>query len=161
MLTKKLLVILFAGLLTAIGHAQTNMKEGKMIQTENYKIVSNHYKASAEGNIEKMFENVSPKIVWKEMDGFPCAGVYHSQSEIVENVFKVLGRDWTNYRFELEQLIDGGEYIVGIGNYRGKNKKTQKELNVRVSHLWQIKEGKIVRFEQFTDTLLVQQASIK
>jgi ketosteroid isomerase-like protein len=161
MLAKKLLAIFLVGFFTTSGQAKSDKKEVTVTHTENYKIVNDHYMASAEGNIEKMFQNVSPKIVWREMDGFPCAGVYHSQSEIIENVFKVLGRDWIGYRFELDQLIDGGAHIIGIGNYRGKNKKTLKELNVRVAHLWKVEEGKIVQFEQFTDTLLVQQAGLK
>lgn len=131
-----------------------------MNTSKNYKIVSDHYQASADKNIERMFENVSDKIVWHEMDGFPCAGTYHSQTQIIENVFKVLGRDWIDYRFVLDQLIDGGEFLIATGNYRGQNRKTLKTIDARVAHFWQIKDGKIVRFEQFTDTHIVQQAML-
>ncbi|MBY0414293.1 MAG: nuclear transport factor 2 family protein [Bdellovibrionales bacterium] len=131
-----------------------------MNQSKNYTIISNHYKASSEGNVVEMFRNVSEDIIWREMDGFPCAGVYHSQKEIIDNVFSVLGRDWSNYRFELDQLHDAGEFIIGVGNYKGKNRKTNKEIDVRVTHIWKISEGKIIRFEQFTDTLLVNLASV-
>jgi len=70
----------------------------------------------------------------------------------------VLGRDWQDYRFELERLIDGGDEVVGVGVYRGTYRATGKTLQARVTHLWRLEAGQIAAFEQFTDTLLVAQA---
>jgi hypothetical protein len=62
------------------------------------------------------------------------------------------------YRFELAELIDAGDRIVGVRVYSGTYRKTGKFMTARVAHVWRLKEGKIVQFEQFTDTLLVAQA---
>jgi uncharacterized protein len=42
--------------------------------------------------------------------------------------------------------------------YSGTYRKTGKFMTARVAHVWRLKEGKIVQFKQFTDTLLVAQA---
>jgi hypothetical protein len=42
--------------------------------------------------------------------------------------------------------------------YSGTYRKAGKFMTARVAHVWRLKEGKIVQFEQFTDTLLVAQA---
>ena len=77
---------------------------------------------------------------------------------VVDNVFAVLGRDWIGYRFELQNLVDGGDQVVGVGTYHGTFRTTGKEVQARVAHVWKLQDGKIVAFEQFTDTLFVRQA---
>ena len=124
----------------------------------NIEIVRAHYAASAEGNVHLMMANVSPHVRWTEMAGFPCAGTWVGPQAVIDNVFAVLGRDWTNYRFELQSLVDGGERIVAEGAYHGTYRATGKELQARVAHIWKLQNGTIVAFEQFTDTLLVHRA---
>ena len=124
----------------------------------NIEIVRAHYAASAEGNVQLMMANVSPQVRWTEMAGFPCAGTWVGPQAVIDNVFAVLGRDWTNYRFELQSLVDGGERIVADGAYHGTYRATGKELQARVAHIWKLQNGTIVAFEQFTDTLLVHRA---
>jgi ketosteroid isomerase-like protein len=126
--------------------------------TANIDIVRAHYAASTQGNVEVMMANVSPQVRWTEMAGFPCAGTWVGPQAVVDNVFAVLGRDWNGYRFELQNLIDGGDQVVGMGTYHGTYGATGKEMQARVAHVWKLQDGKIVAFEQFTDTLLVHQA---
>ena len=126
--------------------------------TANIDIVRAHYAASAQGNIDQMMADVSPQVRWTEMAGFPCAGTWVGPQAVVDNVFAVLGRDWIDYRFELQNLIDGDDQIVGVGTYRGRYRATGKEMQARVAHVWKLQDRKIVAFEQFTDTMLVHQA---
>ena len=92
------------------------------------------------------------------MAGFPCAGTWIGPDQVTANVFAVLGSEWEDYGFSLEQIIDGGEQLVGIGSHSGIYRKTGKAMQARVMHVWRLAAGKIVAFEQFTDTLLVAQA---
>jgi uncharacterized protein len=124
----------------------------------NIDIVRAHYAASAKGNIEEMMAHVSPQVRWTEMAGFPCAGTWVGPQAVADNVFAVLGRDWIGYRFELQSLIDGGEHVVGVGSYHGTYRATGKAMQACVAHVWHLQGGKVVAFEQFTDTLLVRQA---
>jgi ketosteroid isomerase-like protein len=124
----------------------------------NVDIVRAHYAASAQGDIGAMMADVSQQVRWTEMAGFPCAGTWIGPQAVVENVFAVLGKEWIGYRFELQNLIDGGDHVVGVGTYHGIYRVTAKAMQARVVHLWTLQEGKIVTFEQFTDTLLVNRA---
>jgi len=123
-----------------------------------YQIVAAHYAASDRLDIAGMMADVAPDVRWTEMDGFPCRGTHVGPAQVVENVFKVLGTEWDGYRFTLETLIDGGERIVGVGTYTGTFKATGKAMRARVAHVWQVAGGRIVGFEQFTDTLRVAEA---
>lgn len=124
----------------------------------NLQIISDHYAASARGDVLAMMADMAPDVAWTEMAGFPCAGTWIGPAAVVSNVFAVLGRDWDDYRFTLEQLIDGGEQLVALGHYSGRHLATGKALHARVAHVWRLKAGRVVAFEQFTDTLLVARA---
>lgn len=123
-----------------------------------FQIVADHYEASSRLDIDGMMADLAPDVQWTEMAGFPCAGTYVGRDAIVANVFAVLGRDWKDFGFTLERLIDGGDSVVGIGDYAGTNARTGRAMRVRVAHVWQVQGGKVQRFEQFCDTLLVNQA---
>jgi uncharacterized protein len=124
----------------------------------NLQIVADHYAASARQDLAGMMAEVAPDVAWTEMAGFPCAGTWIGPEQVLANVFAVLSRDWEGYRFELEQLIDGGEQVVGVGTYSGTYRQTGRAMRARVSHVWRLAGGQIVGFEQFTDTGLVAQA---
>lgn len=126
--------------------------------TKNYDIVQAHYAASDRKDIDGMMANVSPTVEWTEMAGFPCAGTWVGPQAVIENVFKVLGGAWEDYGFALERLVDGNDVIVGIGIYSGKYRATGKAMQARVAHVWRLEGGQVVKFEQFTDTLLVANA---
>ncbi|MDR3452402.1 MAG: nuclear transport factor 2 family protein [Rhodoferax sp.] len=126
--------------------------------TTNIDVVRAHYSASALGDVGAMMADVSPQVRWTEMAGFPCAGTWVGPQEVVDNVFAVLGKEWIGYRFELQTLVDGSDHLVGVGTYHGTCRATGKQMQARVAHVWKLQDGKIVAFEQFTDTLLVRQA---
>lgn len=121
-------------------------------------IIADHYAASARQDLAAMMADVAPDVAWTEMAGFPCAGIWVGPEQVITHVFKVLGSEWMNYRFELQELIDAGDRVIGLGRYQGSYRKTGKSMQARVAHVWRLQDGKIVQFEQFTDTLLVAQA---
>lgn len=124
----------------------------------NLEIIRDHYAASARRDLAGMMENVSPTVAWTEMAGFPCAGTWIGPGQVEAHVFATLARDWDDYTFTPERLIDGGDRIVGIGTYRGTFRQTGKAMQARVCHVWRLENGKIKAFEQFTDTLLIERA---
>ncbi len=123
-----------------------------------YEVVKAHYDANDHRDFEGMLADITPTTEWTEMAGFPCAGTYHGREAIVKNVFMALGAQFDDYTFKLERLLDAGDHVVGIGDYTAQHKQTRKTMAVRVVHVWHVIGGKIHRFEQFTDTLLVAQA---
>ncbi len=124
----------------------------------NRQIIADHYAASDRRDLDGMFADVAEDVQWTEMAGFPCAGTFVGREAVVANVFAVLGREWDGFGFRLERLVDGGETVVGIGEYSGTHRATGKSMRARVVHVWQLEGGKVTRFEQFCDTRLVAQA---
>ncbi|MFN6981057.1 MAG: nuclear transport factor 2 family protein [Brevundimonas sp.] len=125
-----------------------------------YQLVESQYQANARGDIDGMMAVLAPDVVWTEMAGFPYGGTYVGPQAILDNVVRHVGEDWDSYTFTLERLIDAGDTIIGIGVYAGVYRRTGKPMSARVVHIWDVRNGKVARFEQFADTLLISQAMI-
>jgi Ketosteroid isomerase-related protein len=125
---------------------------------KNYEAIRAHYAGSDAKDLDAMMAPITDQSAWTEMAGFPYAGTYVGREAIVAGVFARIGAEWDGYTFTLERLIDGGATIVGIGTYSGTYRKTGKAMTARVVHVWDMDDGKVVTFEQFTDTKLVAAA---
>ena len=49
-------------------------------------------------------------------------------------------------------IIDGGDHVVVLGNYRGTLKAGGAALDAQYCHVYRFRDGKVVTFQQYTDT---------
>jgi len=118
-------------------------------------IVSDHYAASERGDLDGMLAYLAEHCQWTEMAGSTCAGTYIGAQAIIHNVFAGLAAHFDGFTFTLERLIDAGNEVIGIGHYSGTHRQNGQPFRARTLHLWQVKDGKIIRFEQFADTAML------
>ena len=59
----------------------------------------------------------------------------------------------------VDEVLDVGDRAVGVGTYSGVFKATGTAMTARVTHVFRVRDGQIVEFEQFTDTLAVATAT--
>jgi ketosteroid isomerase-like protein len=122
----------------------------------NLEIVRSTYEGeNSEENGRNLSAYAAENIVWTEAKGFPYGGTYTGLENIAKNVFHRLATEWDNYKFTPEGYVAEGDKVVAYGTYTGVNNQTGKSLKARVAHLWQLKDGKIIRFEQFVDSQTV------
>jgi ketosteroid isomerase-like protein len=110
-------------------------------------------------DIENLFNAFAPDIHWVEMVGGPYGGAFTGQEEIVANVFAPLGAEWEEFRPEPDNFVAEGNTVVVTGTYLGTNKATGKDIAARFTHVWALADGKIINFEQFTDTQAFHEAT--
>ena len=116
------------------------------------------YQAFARGDIPGALAFLGSDIEWTEAEGFPYGGTYHGPKAVLEGVFMRLGAEWDGFAAIPDEFIDAGDTIVVLGKYSGKYKATGKSFQADFSHVWRAREGKAFKFQQYTDTLLVQKA---
>jgi ketosteroid isomerase-like protein len=124
----------------------------------NVEVVQGMYEAFARGDIANVLGVLHPEIEWTEAEGFPYGGTYTGPQAVLQNVFMKLGTEWDNYRADPQEVLDAGERIVALGTYSGTFKATGKSMRVPFAHVMRMKDGKVVRFVQYTDTLKVNEA---
>jgi uncharacterized protein len=116
------------------------------------------YQAFAEEDIPSVLGSLSRDIAWTEADGFPYAGTYHGPGSVLTDVFMRLGSEWHGFAAVPDEFIDGGDTIVTLGKYSGTYKATGKSFQANFAHIWKLQNGKVIRFIQYVDTLLVHRA---
>ena len=124
----------------------------------NLNSVRGVYEAFAANDIPAVLGFLSPDIEWTEAEGFPYGGTHTGPDAVLAGVFMRLGTEWEGFAAVPSEFIDGGETVVALGQYIGKYKATGKSFRANFAHVWQLHEGKAVRFVQYVDTLLVQRA---
>ncbi len=125
----------------------------------NRVIVENLYKSFAAGDIPGVLGALAPDISWTEAEGFPYGGTFVGPESVLANVFMKLGTEWEGWSAVPDQIVDGGgETVVALGTYSGKYLATGKSMSVPFAHVWTVRDGKAVRFVQYTDTLKVSEA---
>jgi ketosteroid isomerase-like protein len=112
------------------------------------------YDAFGRGDIPTVLASFDPNIVWVEADNINYAdrSPYRGPQAVADGIFARIGQDWQDFRVNVEQIIDGGDTVATLGRYTATNKSTGKPLNAQFVHVWWLREGKIVRFQQYTDT---------
>lgn len=124
----------------------------------NADIIRAHYAASDRGDLDGMLAPLAADAHWTEAAGFPYGGTYVGPQAVAQNVFARIAEDWDDYTLAVDEVLDAGDTVVGIGTYSGTYKKTGKFFAARVTHVWRLTDGQVTAFEQFCDTALVNRA---
>lgn len=125
----------------------------------NLEIVKSTYEGkTSEENGKNLAAYAAADISWTEAKGFPYAGTYIGLEEISKNVFSRLANEWIDYTFTPEEYVASEDKVVAYGTYTGTYKATGKPFEARVAHIWKLKNGKIIKFEQFVDSQTVNNA---
>lgn len=126
--------------------------------SDNVEVVRGLYTAFARGDAASVMAALSADIVWTEADGFPYAGTYKGPDAVLKNVFMRLAMEWEGYSAVADEFVAQGDVVVALGRYGGKYRATGKSFSAPYAHVWTLRDGKAVRFRQYTDTVLVQAA---
>jgi len=144
------------GIVVALIAASCHTKSKDMT---NVVIIKSTYEGkTSEENGRNLEKYLAPDATWTEAAGFPYAGTYTGLKAITENVFNRLGSEWIDYKFTPEGYVAENDEVVAYGTYTGTNRQSGKYFTARVAHLWKLKAGKIVSFEQFVDSRKVTDA---
>ncbi len=121
-------------------------------------VIQRLYVGFAAGDLPAVLAGLSPDIAWTEAEGYPYAGTFHGPQAIVDGVFVRLATEWDGYQAVPERYVTEGDEVIALGHYSGTYKATNKSFRAPFVHAWTVREGRIVRFVQYVDTVLVQRA---
>lgn len=126
--------------------------------TSNLQIVQQLYLAFAKKDRETILRIFSPDIEWVQNEGFPGGGRHLGATAVLDGVFARFRVEWETWEAPVHEWLDAGDTIVAIGEYRGKHKQTGKSMRAAFAHVYRVSNGRITRFQQFTDTAMVAAA---
>ena len=121
---------------------------------KNGDIVKALYDAFGKGDVPAVLGAFDPQIQWREAENFLYAdgNPYAGPQAVAEGVFQRIVSDVENFAVLPERFVEGGDTVVAEGRYRGTMKTTGTPVDAQFAHIWQLRDGKVVRFQQYTDT---------
>lgn len=122
--------------------------------SENGNIVRGIYGAFGRGDLPGVLGVFDPAIQWREAESVRYAdgNPYQSPQAVAEGVFQRLVSEVDNFTVLPENFIEGADSVVVEGRYQGTFKATGRLLDAQFAHVWRLRDGKVVRFQQYTDT---------
>lgn len=117
-------------------------------------VVATVYEGFSTGDIALATSTMASDIVWNEAEGNPYAdkNPYEGPDAVVTGLFARLGGDWDGFTASAGEFVIDGDRVVVFGRYSGTYKTTGKAIDAPFVHSWTVEDGKIVAFQQYTDT---------
>ncbi|MBA4300684.1 MAG: ketosteroid isomerase [Cyclobacterium sp.] len=121
---------------------------------KNMSIVEGLYKAFAVGDIPAVLGGLDPNVVWNEAEGnaYADGNPYIGPDAVLNGVFARIGADHEYFNLKdivLHEMSNGK--VLATLRYDAKH-KNGNSYNAQVAHLWSLKDGKVVSFQQYVDT---------
>jgi ketosteroid isomerase-like protein len=121
---------------------------------ENVQVVRGLYEAFGRGDVPTVLGQMDQSIEWNEAENFIYAdrNPYVGPQAVLEGVFMRLGSEWEGFTVTPEEWLDAGNHVVVLGSYTGSHRGTGKEVRAQFAHVWGVRGGRVLRFQQYTDT---------
>jgi uncharacterized protein len=136
------------------------VKDLTIESNQNKAILEGLYKAFAIGDMPTVMAGMDPNIVWNAAESSPYAdgSPYKGPDAILNGVFARIGADYEH--FSLKDIVLHGmsnDKILATLRYDAKC-KNGNSYDAQAAHLWTMKDGKVVGFQQYLDTKKVSEA---
>lgn len=119
-------------------------------------IVQNLYARLTAGDAKGALTLMSDDIEWITMMDYKVDGL--GPQKVLEGILLPAMQEWDPYTLTPHEFICDCGKIVSVGRFEGTNRSTGKHVEVDYSHIWEVRDGKIVRHRQFIDTGKIEPA---
>lgn len=127
-----------------------------MSEQDNIRLIQTAYDAFNTGKIDELVKLNAEDVEWitpGPPDVLLTAGTRRGRAEVA-NFFSTLSSQQDVELFQPEEFIAQGDKVVAVSKYRGRVKATGKTIETTLIHLFDIKDGEIIRFREFYDTAM-------
>lgn len=127
----------------------------------NVKLVQSLYDAFKRGEIDTVVNAVTPDADWQvhgNPKDFPTIGRWKGQKGAQE-FFRILADNLEPTEFTPQEFHAAGDAVFALGRYGWKVRATGKPAGGQWCHVFTVKNGKVARFREFTDTAAFATAS--
>ena len=128
---------------------------------QNRATIQGMYEAFGRGDIATVLAALDPEIEWWEAENFIYADAnpYVGPQAVLQGVFARLGAEWEGFAVSPKEVLDAGDTVVGHGYYSGKFRGTGRDVRAQFAHVFSFRDGKVVKFQQYTDTAQFRDAT--
>ena len=121
---------------------------------ENITVIRGMYESFSREDVTSVLGQMHQHIEWREAENFIYVNrsPYCGPQAVLEGVFMRLASEWADFKVTPEEWLDAGNHVVVLGTYSGRHKESSREVRAQFAHIWGVTHGRVVRFQQYTDT---------
>jgi ketosteroid isomerase-like protein len=121
---------------------------------ENVDLVRAAYDGLAKGDVDPLLRILDEKLEWNEAEHVTYwpGGAFVGPQAVVEGVLARIPEDFDGFTIDVRRIVGCGDTVLVEARYRATVKATGKPLDAQVAHIWDFREGKVIHWQQYTDT---------
>jgi ketosteroid isomerase-like protein len=96
--------------------------------------------------VDEALTYADPDIVWNPVEELPAQG-----HDAVRTSLAHWKAEWDDYTLAAEELVDMGDRVLVTVRLGGRGRGSGVEIDARFYDVYALRDGKIVRMDQFTD----------
>ena len=131
-----------------------------MAEAQNTKVVQDMYAAFGRGDVQAILDRLDDSVVWTAVYGagphVPHSGERRGKAAIGD-FFKQLAQHVNFSRFEPKEFIATDDKVVALGHYTATT-SAKKNFDADFAMVFTLRNGKVVRFQEFTDVAALNAA---
>jgi ketosteroid isomerase-like protein len=122
--------------------------------SENMQRVARAYEAFARRDIPAVLSMLDGAIEWNmsEHHIFWPGDLFVGPQAVLDGVFSRIMQTFDGFRVEIERIVGCCDTVLAQVRYRATAKATGKLLNAQAAHIYDFRDGKCVRYQQYSDT---------
>jgi uncharacterized protein len=130
-----------------------------MSEQENTGLVQQAYGHFQNGEIPQVLDLLSEDVEWlfPELEGVPVARNWHGREQVGQ-FFQTLADTQEVRQFEPREFVAQDDKVVALGHYAWHVKSTGREWESDFAHVFTIHDGKVTRFQEYTDSAALAEA---
>ena len=108
------------------------------------------YAAFLRGEMSLDDPAVDPDVEWIPPKHAPTAGAYRGAAAAEEEV-QAWREPFDDFRWEPKEVLLGEGCFVVVGDMAGRGRTSGLEVQTEESHVWTLRDGRMVRMQMFLD----------
>lgn len=114
---------------------------------QNIETVRGMYADFNSGNIPGVLGAMDPEVAWTEPGGGRApSGTFDGPESVGGDVFSAVPENFDGFSADPDNLRDEDDKVIVTGRFKGKA-KSGTELDAAFEHVFELSDGKVVRFE--------------
>ena len=137
---------------------------GLVSDPNNLSVIQGVYDNFAKGDVPAVIAVLDANVVWNEAEGNAWAdgNPYKGPDAVLNGVFARVGSEYKYFKTADVKLHEmSNNQVLATMRYNGKLKKNGAIIDAQAAHLWTLKDGKVIGFQQYVDTKQLHDANNK
>jgi ketosteroid isomerase-like protein len=138
---------------TGANQTRQTVSGGIHIVADSEQIVREFLDSFLAGDIEKVLSVVDEDVEWNFAEHHPFLGAqYKGRDALADVIVPAIMTTLDGFRFDIERVLGSVDAAVSQLRYRGAVKSTGQTLDLPAVLVWDLRDGKVCREQEYVDT---------